>query len=35
MNFSKPDAVDAKKLNAILWQDAKISPQTSRSDHRP
>jgi DNA-binding beta-propeller fold protein YncE len=23
MNFSRPDAVDAKKLNAILWQDAK------------
>jgi len=23
MNFSKPDAVDTKKLNAILWQDAK------------
>jgi DNA-binding beta-propeller fold protein YncE len=22
MNFSRPDAVDAKKLNAILWQDA-------------
>ncbi len=23
MNFSRPDAVDAKKLNAILWQNAK------------
>jgi DNA-binding beta-propeller fold protein YncE len=23
MNFSKPDAADNKKLNAILWQDAK------------
>jgi hypothetical protein len=23
MNFSRPDAVDTKKLNAILWQDAK------------
>jgi hypothetical protein len=23
MNFSRPDAADAKKLNAILWQDAK------------
>lgn len=23
MNFSRPDAVDAQKLNAILWQDAK------------
>jgi hypothetical protein len=25
MDFSKPDANDAKKLNAILWQDAKGS----------
>jgi hypothetical protein len=23
MDFSRPDAADAKKLNAILWQDAK------------
>jgi len=23
MNFSRPDAADAKKLNAILWQNAK------------
>jgi len=23
MNFSRPDAADTKKLNAILWQDAK------------
>jgi DNA-binding beta-propeller fold protein YncE len=23
MNFSRPDAADAKKLNAILWQDVK------------
>jgi len=23
MDFSRPDAVDAKKLNAILWEDAK------------
>jgi DNA-binding beta-propeller fold protein YncE len=23
MDFSRPDAVDARKLNAILWQDAK------------
>jgi DNA-binding beta-propeller fold protein YncE len=23
MNFSRPDAADAKKLNAVLWQDAK------------
>ena len=27
MNFSRPDAADAKKLNAILWQDAKSSPR--------
>jgi len=25
MDFSRPDAVDAQKLNAILWQDAKGS----------
>ncbi len=25
MNFSRPDAADAKKLNAILWQDAKAN----------
>jgi hypothetical protein len=25
MDFSKPDAVDTKKLNAILWEDAKGS----------
>jgi hypothetical protein len=25
MNFSKPDAADATKLNAILWQDAKAN----------
>jgi DNA-binding beta-propeller fold protein YncE len=29
MNFSKPDAVDAKKLNAILWQDAKNGAATA------
>ncbi len=23
MNFSRPDAVDAKKLNAVLWKDVK------------
>jgi hypothetical protein len=23
MNFSRPDAVDTKKLNAVLWQDVK------------
>jgi len=23
MDFSRPDAADAKKLNAILWEDAK------------
>jgi hypothetical protein len=25
MDFSRPDAIDAQKLNAILWQDAKGS----------
>ncbi len=35
MNFSKPDAADARKLNAILWQDAKGNaplPVTSHSN---
>jgi DNA-binding beta-propeller fold protein YncE len=34
MDFSRPDANDAQKLNAILWQDAKgnvAEPFTSRS----
>lgn len=30
MNFSRPDAAGAKKLNAILWQDAKGEVQTPR-----
>jgi hypothetical protein len=25
MDFSRPDAIDAQKLNAILWQDANES----------
>jgi hypothetical protein len=25
MNFSRPDAVNAQELNAILWQDARGS----------
>jgi hypothetical protein len=25
MNFSRPDAVNAQELNAILWQNAKGS----------
>jgi len=30
MDFSRPDAIDAQKLNAILWQDAKQPrPKTS------
>jgi hypothetical protein len=24
MDFSRPDAADARKLNAILWRDAKV-----------
>ena len=38
MNFSRPDAADAKKLNAILWQDAKGDapmPVTSHSHSEP
>ncbi len=38
MNFSKPDAVDAKKLNAILWRNAKGDaplPVTSHSHSEP
>jgi DNA-binding beta-propeller fold protein YncE len=38
MNFSKPDAVDARKLNAILWRNAKGDaplPVTSHSHSEP
>jgi DNA-binding beta-propeller fold protein YncE len=38
MNFSRPDAVDAKKLNAILWRNAKGEmpmPVTDRSHSEP
>ncbi len=35
MNFSRPDAADAKKLNAILWQDAKSSVPMPTIDRRP
>ena len=38
MNFSRPDATDARKLNAILWQDAKggvPQPVTSHSHSEP
>jgi DNA-binding beta-propeller fold protein YncE len=38
MNFSRPDANDAKKLNAILWQDAKGAvpmPVTGHSHSEP
>ncbi len=38
MNFSRPDAVDAKKLNAILWRNAKGNapmPVTSHSHSEP
>jgi len=30
MDFSRPDAVDAQELNAILWQDAKEDHNRSR-----
>jgi len=34
MNFSRPDAADAEKLNAILWEDAKARlPPPARQDH--
>jgi len=38
MDFSRPDAVDATKLNAILWRDAHGSTptlDTSHSQSRP
>ncbi len=35
MNFSRPDAVDAKKLNAVLWQDAKGNVSMPITKHRP
>ena len=35
MNFSRPDAVDAKQLNAILWQDAKGNVPIPITKHRP
>jgi DNA-binding beta-propeller fold protein YncE len=35
MNFSKPDAVDARKLNAILWRDAKGNVPMPALEHRP
>jgi hypothetical protein len=35
MNFSRPDAADAKKLNAILWQDAKGSEKVPTIERRP
>ena len=38
MNFSRPDAVDARKLNAILWRNAKGDapmPVASRSHSEP
>jgi DNA-binding beta-propeller fold protein YncE len=35
MNFSRPDAVDARKLNVILWQDAKGSVPAPTQERRP
>jgi DNA-binding beta-propeller fold protein YncE len=38
MNFSRPDAADAAKLNAILWRDAKGDappPATNHSQSKP
>lgn len=33
MDFSRPDANEANKLNAILWQDAKSSTPKPSADH--
>jgi DNA-binding beta-propeller fold protein YncE len=35
MNFSRPDAADAKKLNAILWQDVKGNIPMPTMERRP
>ena len=35
MDFSRPDAADAKKLNAILWRNAKGDVPTPARAHRP
>ena len=35
MNFSRPDAANAKQLNAILWQDVKGHVPMPITKHRP
>ncbi len=35
MNFSRPDAADAKKLNAVLWQDAKGNTTPPTAERLP
>ena len=35
MNFSRPDAANAKQLNAILWQDVKGNVPIPITKHRP
>jgi DNA-binding beta-propeller fold protein YncE len=35
MNFSRPDAANAKQLNAILWQDAKGNVPMPITKHSP
>ena len=35
MNFSRPDAVNAKQLNAILWQDVKGNVPMPTMERRP
>ena len=35
MDFSRPDAADAKKLNAILWRNAKGDAPMPTTQHRP
>jgi hypothetical protein len=35
MDFSRPDAADSSKLNAILWQDAKGNVAMPGAAHKP
>ena len=35
MNFSRPDAANAKQLNSILWQDAKGGVPMPITKHAP
>jgi hypothetical protein len=35
MDFTKPDATDARKLNAILWRNAKGNLPMPAAEHKP